>query len=145
MTALATEQTTGRRLLDPELFERLVTFLEFEEGMDRPQAERVMDQALAFIDMAGHRTDVPLSPSRKVDPGWHAFILHSREYADFCRRRFGTFLHHNPFKGRRLRDGIAIKRTVQAIEEMGYAVDHELWGTAAECNPPACCGDGDGC
>ncbi|MFF3245053.1 glycine-rich domain-containing protein [Streptomyces sp. NPDC002870] len=145
MTALATEQTTGRRLLDPELFERLVTFLEFEEDLDRPQAERVMDQALAFIDMAGHRTDVPLSPSRKVDPGWHAFMLHSREYADFCHRRFGTFLHHNPLGGRRLRDGIAIKRTVQAIEEMGYAVDHELWGTAAECNPPACCGDGDGC
>ncbi|MER5460745.1 hypothetical protein ABT010_08645 [Streptomyces sp. NPDC002668] len=145
MTALATEQITGRRLVAPELFERLVTFLEFEEEMDRPRAECVMDQALAFIDMAGHRNDVPLSPSRKVDPGWHAFILHSREYADFCHRRFGTFLHHNPLKGRRLRDGVAIRRTVQAIEELGYAVDHELWGTAAECNPPACCGDGDGC
>ncbi|NUK24082.1 hypothetical protein HRW08_15585 [Streptomyces lunaelactis] len=113
--------------------------------MDRPQAERVMDQALAFIDMAGHRTDVPLSPSRKVDPGWHAFILHSHEYADFCHRRFGAFLHHNPLKGQRLRDGAAIKRTVRAIEEMGYVVDHELWGAAAECNAPSCCGDGDGC
>ncbi|NUK07551.1 hypothetical protein HRW18_05885 [Streptomyces lunaelactis] len=113
--------------------------------MDRSRAERVMDQALAFIDMAGHRTDVPLSPSRKVDPGWHAFILHSHEYADFCHRRFGAFLHHNPLKGQRLRDGVAIKRTVRAIEEMGYVVDHELWGTAAECNAPSCCGDGDGC
>ncbi|WP_254709060.1 glycine-rich domain-containing protein [Streptomyces lunaelactis] len=145
MTALATDQATGRRLVDAGLFERLVTFLEFEEEMDRPQAERVMDQALAFIDMAGHRTDVPLSPSRKVDPGWHAFILHSHEYADFCHRRFGAFLHHNPLKGQRLRDGAAIKRTVRAIEEMGYVVDHELWGTAAECNAPSCCGDGDGC
>ncbi|WP_254710038.1 glycine-rich domain-containing protein [Streptomyces lunaelactis] len=145
MTALATDQATGRRLVDAGLFERLVTFLEFEEDMDRPRAERVMDQALAFIDMAGHRTDVPLSPSRKVDPGWHAFILHSHEYADFCHRRFGAFLHHNPLKGQRLRDGVAIKRTVRAIEEMGYVVDHELWGTAAECNAPSCCGDGDGC
>ncbi|WP_254707927.1 glycine-rich domain-containing protein [Streptomyces lunaelactis] len=145
MTALATDQATGRRLVDSELFERLVTFLEFEEDMDRSRAERVMDQALAFIDMAGHRTDVPLSPSRKVDPGWHAFILHSHEYADFCHRRFGAFLHHNPLKGQRLRDGAAIKRTVRAIEEMGYVVDHELWGTAAECNAPSCCGDGDGC
>ncbi|WP_254707058.1 glycine-rich domain-containing protein [Streptomyces lunaelactis] len=145
MTALATDQATGRRLVDAGLFERLVTFLEFEEDMDRSRAERVMDQALAFIDMAGHRTDVPLSPSRKVDPGWHAFILHSHEYADFCHRRFGAFLHHNPLKGQRLRDGVAIKRTVRAIEEMGYVVDHELWGTAAECNAPSCCGDGDGC
>ncbi|TQK44824.1 hypothetical protein FBY35_6351 [Streptomyces sp. SLBN-118] len=145
MNALATEQTSGRRLVDAELFERLVTFLEFEKDMNRPEAERVMDQALAFIDMAGHRNDVPLFPSRRVDPGWHAFILHSREYADFCQRRFRRFLHHSPLKEQRLRDGVSIKRTVQAIEELGYAVDHELWGTAAECNPPACCGDGDGC
>jgi hypothetical protein len=27
---------------------------------------------------------------------------------------------------------------------MGYVVDHDLWGTAAECNAPACCGDGGG-
>ncbi|MGC5361837.1 glycine-rich domain-containing protein [Streptomyces sp. DT24] len=110
--------------------------------MGRPLAERVMDQALAFLAMTARRGDVPLSPSKTVDPGWHAFILHSREYADWCRRNAGRFIHHHPYKGQQLRDGGAIRRTVEAIEEAGFAVDHELWGTAAECNPPTCCGDG---
>ncbi|WP_328404448.1 hypothetical protein OHS70_35505 [Streptomyces sp. NBC_00390] len=145
MTALAPERISARQLVDDELFGRLLTFLELEENMTRQHAERVMEQALAFIDMAGHRTDVPLSPSSMVDPGWHAFMLHTREYAAFCEQRFGGFLHHAPVKGQRLRDGVAIKRTVAAIEEMGYVIDHDLWGTAAECNPPACCGDGGGC
>ncbi|MGW6459745.1 glycine-rich domain-containing protein [Streptomyces sp. NPDC055078] len=143
MTALAPPRL-GRHLIAPDLFDRLVTFLESEEAMTRPRAERVMDQALAFIDMAGRQGGIPLSPSRAVDPGWHAFLLHSQEYADFCHGRFGRFLHHRPLRGG-LRDGIAVERAVRALAEAGYAVDHDLWGTPAECNPPACCGDGDGC
>ncbi|WP_455360035.1 glycine-rich domain-containing protein [Streptomyces sp. SYSU K21746] len=145
MTALATEQALGRTLIDAELFDRLVVFLEHEEGLPRPVAERVMDQALAFLAMTAHRNDVPLSPSKRVDPGWHAFVLHTREYAAWCQQYAGRFIHHNPFKGRRLRDGVAITRTVQAIEDAGFVVDHELWGTAASCNPPTCCGDGPCC
>ncbi|CAH0442450.1 glycine-rich domain-containing protein [Ralstonia pseudosolanacearum] len=35
-------------------------------------------------------------PSRVADDLWHAFILYTREYRDFCRRAFGKFLHHLP-------------------------------------------------
>jgi hypothetical protein len=35
-------------------------------------------------------------PSQAVDELWHAFILYTREYQSFCRRAFGTFLHHAP-------------------------------------------------
>lgn len=35
-------------------------------------------------------------PSRIVDEAWHTFILFTREYADFCERAFGGFLHHAP-------------------------------------------------
>ncbi|MFM7533881.1 MAG: glycine-rich domain-containing protein [Rubrivivax sp.] len=48
-------------------------------------------------------------PSRAVDALWHAFILDTRAYADFCRRAFGHFLHHLPANPARLdepgRDG----------------------------------------
>ncbi|MGW0703255.1 glycine-rich domain-containing protein [Streptomyces sp. NPDC002867] len=144
MTALATELAHGRSLVEPELFNRLVNFLVQEEKITRERAERVMDQALAFLHMSAHR-DEGLSPSQAVDPGWHAFMLHTREYAAWCQRRFGRFVHHNPFPAPQLYDGAQMRATVAAIEDAGFVVDHDLWGTAATCNPPACCGDGGGC
>ena len=35
-------------------------------------------------------------PSRLVDEAWHAFILDSAAYIEFCRAAFGTYLHHHP-------------------------------------------------
>jgi hypothetical protein len=35
-------------------------------------------------------------PSQVVDDLWHAFILYTRNYEDFCRQAFGGFLHHTP-------------------------------------------------
>ncbi len=31
-----------------------------------------------------------------VDVLWHAFILHTKDYAEFCDRFYGGFLHHSP-------------------------------------------------
>lgn len=33
---------------------------------------------------------------RDMDEMWHAFILITKDYADFCYRYFGEFLHHVP-------------------------------------------------
>ena len=35
-------------------------------------------------------------PSQVADDAWHAFILHTRTYQDFCNKAFGRFLHHTP-------------------------------------------------
>ncbi|WP_437626139.1 glycine-rich domain-containing protein [Sorangium sp. So ce1151] len=34
--------------------------------------------------------------SLRVDEAWHQFVLFTLEYADFCQRFFGRFLHHAP-------------------------------------------------
>ena len=36
-------------------------------------------------------------PSDAVDQIWHAHILHTVHYADFCQNVAGHFVHHNPF------------------------------------------------
>lgn len=33
---------------------------------------------------------------KEIDQMWHLFLLYTREYADFCQRYFGEFLHHQP-------------------------------------------------
>lgn len=35
-------------------------------------------------------------PSQVVDDLWHEFILHTRDYQEFCDKAFGQFLHHTP-------------------------------------------------
>src|SRR5947209_20258247 len=32
----------------------------------------------------------------RIDWMWHTFLLFTRDYADFCERYFGVFLHHVP-------------------------------------------------
>ena len=32
----------------------------------------------------------------QLDEMWHTFLLFTRDYADFCERYFGFFLHHIP-------------------------------------------------
>jgi len=41
------------------------------------------------------RTELSM-PSTLVDDLWHEFMLHTREYAEFCDAAFGRFLHHQP-------------------------------------------------
>ncbi|HET6359946.1 hypothetical protein [Streptomyces sp.] len=113
-----------------------------EYGLEGSVAERVMDEGLAFLDVMG-RTGESLSPSKAVDPAWHTFMLHSAEYTAWCQERYGRYIHHAP--NSRYRDTAAMVDVVGKIRAGGYAVDESLWGTRADCNEPACCGDGPCC
>lgn len=41
-----------------------------------------------------------LPPSVDIDEVWHAHILHTKDYDQFCKHIFGTFLHHHPSEER---------------------------------------------
>ena len=49
-----------------------------------------------FILCAQARGRFVSMPSQVADDAWHAFILHTRYYQDFCHKAFGRFLHHTP-------------------------------------------------
>ncbi|MFB8183037.1 glycine-rich domain-containing protein [Streptomyces sp. NPDC055966] len=132
----------GRDLVTPELFARLADFCAEEYGHERSMAERIMTEALAFVDVMG-RTGEGMSPSAVVDPGWHTFMLHTEEYAEFCHTRYGRFIHHAPKS--RYRDRATMADVVARMRAHGYKVDESLWGTKADCNEPTCCGDGPCC
>ncbi|MFE7273626.1 hypothetical protein [Streptomyces sp. NPDC057623] len=146
---VAPEQTSiaqrqGRDLVSADEFEMLAAFCAEEYKMGRALADRVMDQALAMIFVMGTtRSGDTMAPSQVVDPGWHTAILHTERYADFCRKNFGYLLHHQPNSKMRTKGLMADVTT--RIEAQGFHVDRILWGTAAECNAPTCCGDGPCC
>ncbi|MFF6973008.1 MULTISPECIES: glycine-rich domain-containing protein [Streptomyces] len=133
----------GRDLVSAKLFESLAAFCAEEYDLEPTAADQVMDQAIAFVYVLGSQKAFDMAPSKQVDPGWHSFMLHTQQYAAWCQEQFGYFVHHVPNTGVRTH---GLMRTVSdRIRAAGFEVDAHLWSTTAECNPPACCGDGDGC
>ena len=104
------QRPRARTLVSSAFFERLVERVRADHGFNRLLAERVVDQALAFLKACADNRGVPLSPSWHVDVGWHAFLLYTREYAEFCHRVAGRFIG-----GRRQQD------VAQALAESGAA------------------------
>lgn len=143
-TTIAAEPRTGRSLVTDTEFEMLAEFCAEEYGLERCVADRVVDQALALVFVMGSTGEgAAMAPSAVVDPGWHTLILHTGWYAEWCDRNFGYFLHHQPNSKVRTR-GLMVD-VVGRIRACGFEVDEQMWGTAADCNAPTCCGDGPCC
>jgi len=143
-TVVSAGTRTGRSLLPDADFAMLAAFCADEYGLERAVADRVVDQALALVFVMGSTGEgASMAPSLQVDPGWHTLILHTAWYANWCERSFGCFLHHQPNSKTRTRG--LMTSVVSRIRAAGFEVDDHLWGTAAECNAPACCGDGPCC
>ena len=125
-------------LIDPEVTNRLVRRVTTDHPeMNEETARRIVGQAAAFIATSGQQPGHSLVPSELVDYGWHAFILHTVDYTDFCQKTVGRFVHHVPTDEDEQTPGgaaAARARTVAAIQTAGYTVDAELGESAADCN-----------
>jgi hypothetical protein len=78
----------------PGLVERLMAKL----GLTAGQATELFSRVKHFLYDCT-RAEAPLSPAPDVDEGWHNFILFTKDYAEFCTRYFGHFIHHEPVVG----------------------------------------------
>jgi hypothetical protein len=129
--------TTDPTILVPaETMQRLAArIVKDHREIDQAIARRIVGQAAAFLAASGQRPGAELAPSKLVDIGWHTFILHTVDYALFCERVAGRFIHHIPTDDgdQAPGDGAAARgRTLAAITDAGYAIDHDLWPEAAK-------------
>jgi hypothetical protein len=143
MTAVAGSVRRGRDLVDDTLFDRVATKVATERSDLADRAERIVDQALAFVATAAEYPGRSLAPSPQVDEGWHQLILHTEAYADLCNR-LGRFVHHVPDDtlSTLLPDSASsgsVARTINAIEQAGFVVDSELWLQMGDCYEESKC------
>ncbi|MFE9834008.1 hypothetical protein ACFYP4_02495 [Streptomyces sp. NPDC005551] len=128
-------RASALHLLTPQDAERVARLVVRDnEGVDYQLAVRIVDEALKFIAVAasGKRDGRNLRPSKIVDMGWHALILHTELYRDVCGS-LGGFVHHRPEGPETLRrDATTLDQTVDAIRASGYATDDYLWGDKAD-------------
>jgi len=66
-----------------------------DSGKNRAEAEAAWTAFLQFMGVCMFKSDrVTATPT--VDGIWHAFLLHTKQYANFCDTYMGGFVHHEP-------------------------------------------------
>jgi hypothetical protein len=145
MTTTATAPVTtptlvgGRSLISDDLFARLTARIADEHPELTPDMPaRIMDQALAFLGTCAVAAQ-PIGPSDTVDIGWHTFVLYTSEYAEFCTRIAGRFIHHVPDDDPTVSPvQVKLGDVVAVIAAAGYRVDAELWPVQATSDCTQC-------
>lgn len=104
------------------------TVMDANPDMSEEMAGRIVDEALKFVAACAKNPGTGLAPSRIVDEGWHALILHTVMYAELCDALGGQLVHHYPGYDPTNYDPPILDRTREKITEFGWEPDPELWG-----------------
>jgi len=78
--------------------------------LSHEQIKQVLEGLRAWFLLIAANPHAKLGmPSKAVDTAWHEFILLTKNYATFCDKAFGKFLHHTPHVGdlKAEQDGLA--------------------------------------
>lgn len=59
-----------------------------------------------------------LPPSYEIDEVWHAHILHTRQYVDFCSTLFGGFLHHRPHLAEEASSQMELEKLFETTQQL---------------------------
>lgn len=135
VTRVFTEGPRG--LVSPELFGKLANYVAKHQEVTYAYAERMVCQMLVWLQAVADNPTKRLAMDETVDPAWHAFILHSQEYTEFCDQMYGRYLHHVPPAPGSTMDNT--DETVSALKATGYYVDTEFWQGIKPCCPPNPC------
>jgi hypothetical protein len=131
------QQRSPRELVSEQTFAKLATYMVEHHRVTSAYAERVVEQTLIYLKAVADNPGVRLVPDVSVDPGWHAFLMHTIEYSEFEREHAaGTRLHHVPIMLEDIKSGAAMERTIPLLYATGYTVDPEFWVTGESCCPP---------
>ncbi|MGA5562473.1 glycine-rich domain-containing protein [Streptomyces platensis] len=137
MTITHDRPTQVFELINPELRAELIADVRKSwPGLSDELGARGVHQLVAFLATSSG-ADVPMAPSLRVDLFWHAFVLHTKPYADFCAA-LGGFIHHVPDRDSRApaEGRAALARTRNTISAAGYDLDPEFWPpeSATDCS-----------
>lgn len=132
MSAPVMQTVEARSLVSPAFFARLSRRVATVHGLDQDVAERVADQALAYLATSAQKGPGAgqFSPSPMVDLGLHTFLEYTEEYDTFFLARGWEKVHHHPWDEPTQAyesSAVVIPRTLAAIEAAGYVVLPALW------------------
>jgi hypothetical protein len=121
-----------------QLFRRISNRISQEEKIPIEDARQILDGALGYLLLAARSPQEGFPPSAVVDIGWHTFILYTHDYAEFCERVAGHFIHHCPSDGDDfdVRSAKTSRDTVEAMIERHIPFHPSQWVSAYKCCGP---------
>ena len=124
---------------NPSVIHRLVS----KDGYTPDEATTIFKSVKRFLFLAATTTE-PLAPTKRLDDGWHAFILHTIDYMQFCNRFFGHYVHHVPNPpGAHKSDGSLLRRTCE-IAALAFGDLSKNWALSPNgFSPEGCVGPED--
>lgn len=73
----------------------VVARIAHETNQSYQVAEGVFRDTLRFLWL-GHQCGTSICPSKRIDAGWHVFLIFTKDYRAFCDQFFGHFIDHHP-------------------------------------------------
>jgi len=90
----------AKKLIDKSDFTPIINRLTIIERWSKRDAEEVCKQYRNFLYLnKKYGQQFSLPPSKDIDHAWHAHILYTEFYNDFCNQIFGGYFHHRPHRG----------------------------------------------
>lgn len=139
MTTMLLDSQAKPRI-STEVRQRLVGQLTREHGISISDADHIITDTISFLTVCAAIPEGRFRPSKRVDLGWHQFILNTQDYAEFCDRVAGGFLHHVPDEftspaADRRATADTLAPTVEAIRAAGLPFHADLWtAESASCS-----------
>jgi hypothetical protein len=95
-----------------------------EHGIPKSEAEQCFEETKKFLTLCATNQGINYSPSKVVDEMWHQFILHTRDYFEFCNH-LGGFIHHQPAAKRQPR---SYEKTRRDLRKLFGGLNEKYWG-----------------
>jgi hypothetical protein len=96
-----TELSTAKKLIDDfDLNSTFVRLVRVNKWSEKNALEAIKQYRRFLYLKKKYGDQYELPPSFDIDEAWHAHILHTEEYCNFCEQVFGKFLHHHPHHGK---------------------------------------------
>jgi hypothetical protein len=112
-----------------------------KEGMNKEAASSSVEQMRVFFMMIAAHPEERFAAWEGMDPAWHAFILHTGRYAEFCQHLVGRFVHHDPEAFGTPAFAAAWSKTVKAAAAFGIKLRPDIAAACAEGVAAACAED----
>jgi hypothetical protein len=77
-------------------FDWLAEYLVRAKGWEPEQARGRVHECRLFLTACARSEKDLAPPTAECDDVWHAFILHTREYREYCLQHVGHFVEHSP-------------------------------------------------
>lgn len=107
----------------------------------RPEGAAMLEfkRFLALPLLYPGEQEFPFVPSLRLDELWHAFLLNTPRYREFCDRVYGQYLDHVPDKSRKETERRIMRGpmqfTVESISKTFDNVNKHIWNKRAFCGP----------